>query len=256
MKYHLEYGILYLWEGRLAASAPVLASARALLSPDELTRADRFVTPRHRRRFAMARAQLRMVLGRLVGAAPETLSLTYAEHGKPLLDGGPSFNLSHSEEGVVIAVTREGRLGVDLEQHRPLRDMPALATRYFAADEAALVREAAPADRPEVFFRIWTRKEAFLKALGGGLSIPLRSFSVDPAAGGGASLLRTEGLGEDPATWHLGGLECAPGFTAALAVDRPGFKVARLGPIPGYPPQQPASGSTPVVAFEQIAPLV
>ena len=225
----LNEGVVYVREGRLDASPAILAQARALLSREELTRADRFVAPRHRRRFAMARAQLRRVVGHVTGTPAGDVRFTYAGQGKPLLDGGPSFNLSHSREGVMIAVAREGRLGVDIEHNRQLRDLEGLAARYFAPDETARLRVVARPDRPPTFFRIWTRKEAFLKALGGGLAIPLKSFSVDPGPATQQCLLRVEGLGEDLAEWHVRGVDCAPGFTAAIAMDRTEVTIAPLG---------------------------
>ena len=217
---HLQPGVVYIWEGRLDVPADVVAAARRLLSARERKRADRFVYDRHRRRYTVAQAHLRRVLGQLTGIPPETVRFHYEDKGKPFLPGGPSFNQSHSEDRLMIAVADSGRLGVDIEERRTVRLMLGIADKNFARDEAARLH-AAPADeRRRLFFRIWTRKEAFLKALGFGLTHPLRSFSVDPTPGAAQGLLAVEDLPEDPRRWHIGGVPCAEGAEAALAVDR------------------------------------
>ena len=224
----LRAGVVYVWEGRLNVSAPALAAARSLLSSDERVRADRFVYDHHRRRYTVAQAFLRRVLGTLTDTSPGGIRLSYGKHGKPFLPAGPSFNQSHSRERIMIAVASEGRLGVDIEQTREVRRMDRLAEAKFAPDEAALLRAAPVGDRRMLFFRIWTQKEAFTKALGVGLTVPLKSFSVDPAPGAARGLLRVEGQEENPADWHVAGLPCRPGAEAALAVDRARIEVEAL----------------------------
>ena len=224
----LRPGVVYIWEGRLDVSDRVAAAARTLLSERERKRADRFVYDRHRRRYTVAQAHLRRVLGQLTGTLPADIRFHYEEKGKPFLPGGPSFNQSHSEDRLMIAVAASGRLGVDIEELRRVRLMLGIADKNFARDEAARLH-AVPADqRRRLFFRLWTRKEAFLKALGFGLTHPLRSFSVDPSPGAAQGLLHVEDLPEDPAHWHIGGVGCAEGAEAALAVDRAEVELAPL----------------------------
>lgn len=221
-------GVVYIWEGRLDVPDRVAAAARALLSARERKRADRFVYDRHRRRYTVAQAHLRRVLGQLTGMPPETVRFHYEDKGKPFLPGGPSFNQSHSEDRLMIAVAGSGRLGVDIEERRTVRLMLGIADKNFARDEAARLH-AAPADeRRRLFFRIWTRKEAFLKALGVGLTHPLRSFSVDPTPGAAQGLLHVEDLPEDPARWYIGGVRCREGAEAALAVDQTRVEIRPL----------------------------
>ena len=224
----LRTGVVYIWEGRLDAPDRVTAGARALLSARERKRADRFAYDRHRRRYTVAQAHLRRVLGQLTGTRPEDVRFHYEEKGKPYLAGGPSFNQSHSEERIMIAVAASGRLGVDIEELRRVRLMLGIADKNFARDEATRLHAAPANERRRLFFRIWTRKEAFLKALGFGLTHPLRSFSVDPSPGAPQGLLHVGDLPEEPARWHLGGVTCAPGAEAALAVDRAGIRVQPL----------------------------
>lgn len=215
----LRPGIVYIWEGRLDVPARVTAAARKLLSARERKRADRFAYDRHRRRYTVAQAHLRRVLGQLTDTSPERIHFHYEEKGKPYLPAGPSFNQSHSEDRLMIGVAASGRLGVDIEELRQVRLMLGIADKNFAPDEAARMHAAPANERRRLFFRIWTRKEAFLKALGVGLTHPLRSFSVDPTPGAARGLLQVEDLPEDPAQWYIGGVRCAEGAEAALSVD-------------------------------------
>ena len=224
----LRDGVVYVWEGRLDTPATVTASARALLSDNERARADRFVYDHHRRRYTVAQAHLRRTLGRLTGARPERIRFSHGKHGKPFFNDGPSFNQSHSEERFMIAVANEGRLGVDIEKVRQVRLMARLADKKFARDEVALLRAAPAGGQQAMFFRLWTHKEAFTKALGVGLTIPLSSFSVDPTHTAAKGLVRIDRQDEDPAHWLVAGLPCAPGAKAAFAIDRPGVTVEPL----------------------------
>lgn len=224
----LRPGIVYIWEGRLDVAARVTAAARKLLSANERKRADRFAHDGHRRRYTVAQAHLRRVLGQLTGIPPETVRFHYEEKGKPYLPGGPSFNQSHSKDRLMIAVSASCRLGVDIEEMRQVRLMLGIADKNFAPDEAARLHAVPANERRRIFFRIWTRKEAFLKALGVGLTHPLRSFSVDPTPGAARGLLRVEDLPEDPARWYIDGVRCREGAEAALAVDQAEIEIRPL----------------------------
>ena len=229
----LRSGVVYLWEGRLDVPDRVTAAARKLLSDREKKRADRFVYDRHRRRYTVAQGHLRRVLGQLTHTSPDEIRFQFGEHGKPFLPGGPSFNQSHSEERIMIAVGAEGRLGVDIEEIRPVKYLLGLADKNFAREEAALLHATPDSERFTVFFRLWTRKEAFLKALGFGLTHPLRSFCVDPAPGASQGLLDVGDLPEVPQDWYIGGVPCSAGAEAALAVDRARIEMAPLPYDPG-----------------------
>ncbi len=224
--------MVYIWEGSLDAPDSVTAAARALLSDRETARADRFAYDRHRRRYTLAQAHLRRVLSQLTGPAPQGIRFHFGKHGKPFLPEGPAFNQSHSEDRIMIAVASEGRVGVDIEEIRPVKYLLALADKNFATDEAARLHAAPEAERLTLFFRLWTRKEAFLKALGFGLRRPLRSFSVDPSPDAPKGLLDAGDLPEDTSVWHVGGVPCTAGAEAAVAVDR---ARVRLEPLPYDP---------------------
>jgi len=183
---------------------PVVDDLAKLLAPGERERAYRFRFTRDRGRFIVARAALRQLLGASLGQPPSLVAFTYGPNGKPALadaGAGLCFNLSHSAELALCALAPGTELGVDVEAHRPLDDMDALAERFFAPAEVAWLQQQA--DRMAAFFRLWTCKEAYVKALGLGLSLDTRSFAVDLAAGR---------VGD----WYLRAFTPAPGYAAAL----------------------------------------
>lgn len=217
---------IQLWCIPLHADAPTLTRLSALLTPDEQQRADRFQFPDHRRRFIVGRGALRLLLAAYTGQAATDLRFAYGPKGKPALAGQTlAFNLSHSGELALAAVTRTEPLGIDVERLRPLPDAADIAQRFFAADEAATLAAVAPERREAVFFRGWTRKEAYIKAVGDGLSLPLKSFAVtlDPA-----DPVCFRRIGTDPAAaaqWSLYHLEPEAGYIGALAVRGWGWQV-------------------------------
>jgi 4'-phosphopantetheinyl transferase len=215
----------------IALDAPpdAVAAARALLTPDELERADRFVFPEHRRRFALARAGLRRVLAAYLDEDPAALRFVLGPQGKPALAGRAAleFNLSHSHELALCGVKRGRELGVDVEWMRELTDCLGIARTHFAESERRALAATPPAERALVFFRIWTRKEAFIKALGTGLSHPLDRFEV---TFGPAGALRTiDGDARAAAEWSMVSLEPAEGYMAAVCAPEPGNAVEWVG---------------------------
>lgn len=239
-------GIVYLWEGSLAVSEQEMARARELLCEEEHARADRFGSEVGRRRYTVARARLRELLARLTGTDPRHLRFTYGERGRPELAtelladdhtrlrkqsapcNPPVFNLSHSGDRVVMAVQAEGQIGVDIEELRPLRRVARLARRFLSPDEAELVLGESVAKRDRLFLRLWTRKEALLKGLGGGFAIPPRSFSVPTSA----KVLQGEVCGHDGvelAGWTVSSLASSTDAVAALATDRPFEAISVIG---------------------------
>ena len=185
-----------LWRIDLDGLAP---GADRLLSDAELARAARHTRPLDRDRFVAGRAALRLVLARYGSEAPAGLALQVTPQGKPFLPGGPPFSLSRSGGVALLGVGRDRELGVDLERVREIPEAAGIAARLFGERERAAWR-AAGGDRGEAFLRIWTRKEALLKALGLGL-----------AGAQGAP---------PPEAAELHDLDVAPGHLAALAVAR------------------------------------
>jgi 4'-phosphopantetheinyl transferase len=193
----------------------------SLLSPRERERAARFYRRREQNRFLVSRATLRRILGHYQDVAPSSLRIALNAHGKPELDGSEmlSFNLSHSGNLALIAVTRNRALGVDVEQLRTGVDVERLAARFFSPAEARqLASLAGPEEQVEAFFRCWTRKEAYIKGQGVGLSLGLQSFDVTLAPGQSARIVATRPDAAEAGDWQLRDLQPAPGYAAALAV--------------------------------------
>lgn len=216
----LDDGTVDVWVVRLDTEAKGSAHLAALLSQDEGARAERFVFPHDKRRFVAAHVALRQILGSYAGQSPASLRFTYGPSGKPALTNQPeiTFNLSHSGELALIATSVARELGIDVEYCRPLDDLMLLAEGCFSAQENAVLRALPEDQRMAGFFNCWTRKEAFIKALGAGLSYPLDRFDVSLKPGEPAKLLRVEGdtfaLGE----WTLVSFEPAQHYTAAMAI--------------------------------------
>lgn len=203
----------------------------AVLDPAERARAARFAFPHLQRRYRVGRATLRCALGAWTGQPPGSLVFELGPQGKPALPGGPAFNVSHAAGRLLLAIAPQGRLGVDIELLHPVEDLEAIARHNFADDEREAVLATPTADRDRAFLEIWTRKEALIKALGGGLSIPLQAFSVCLATNPGSLLHRLDLPGETPADWCLRAVSDVPGApeaVAALALDVPDWQLEWL----------------------------
>jgi len=187
-----------------------------LLDPAERARAARFAFARDRRRFIVRRARLRAVLAEATGVAAERLVYTENAHGKPALAGGPKFSASHSHELWAVAVS-DRELGVDLEYHQPGIEWRDLAAGLFGAGECAALDALAEDDVVRGFFDCWARKEAFVKAIGMGLSYPLDAFAVSVTPE--ARLL----AGADG--WRIAKVALAEGYSGALVVADDGAPI-------------------------------
>jgi 4'-phosphopantetheinyl transferase len=203
-------------------SAADEARCLELLSDAERRRAERFLVPAGRSCFTICRAVLRRVLGAAIHRDPTTLIFGYGLYGKPYLaldaDGPlPLFNVSHSGELGIIAVADGLELGADVERVRHFNDMHRIARRFFSAAEVAALEAVPEADFDRAFFRCWTRKEAFIKAIGEGFSRPLASFDVDFASDDGPGAIRVADAPEESARWTVMPLAVPAGYVAALA---------------------------------------
>ena len=216
----LDGGDIHVWRVRLDPEPEVVEALERTLSDDERGRANRFHFARDRRRFIVARGALRSLLARYIGGEPEDVRFAYGERGKPRMADAecPAFNVSHSGELALIAIAAAGAIGVDVEAVRDIEDRDAVAARFFSPREYACIRALPERVRTQSFFACWTRKEAFVKALGDGLSRPLDSFDVTCAPGDAPRL----SIAGDPAVtekWMLTALAPGPGFEAALVAD-------------------------------------
>jgi 4'-phosphopantetheinyl transferase len=198
-----------------------LESFRRTLDASELERAGRFHFEKHRRHFIVARGFLRSVVARYLGSQPEDLRFEYGVYGKPALGSGHTlrFNLSHSNEVALLAVTLDAELGVDVEHVRADFASEDIARRYFSRTEVGVFNALPQEDRVAAFFRCWTRKEAYIKAIGKGFSQALDAFDVTLAPDAQPALLRAED--DDASRWLLIDVEVGEGYAGALMVERP-----------------------------------
>jgi 4'-phosphopantetheinyl transferase len=214
---------VHVWAACLDLPSETLVRLASILSQDESQRADRFRFDTHRNRFIAARAILRSLLGTYLRSAADALQFEYGPNGKPTLaapfvESGLSFNLAHSEDLALIAVTRLGPIGVDVEQSRPVTDVDELVARFFSPRETALFQTLPTSQKNAAFFNLWTRKEAWLKATGEGIAHSLNRIEVTFLPGKPAQLL---GLPETPGSksdWALRELIPATGFVGAVAL--------------------------------------
>lgn len=228
-------GIVAVWNVWIGGE-PDDQRARAVLSGDELARSSRFVFDRHRNRYLARRLALRELLGRYLDRAPSDVRFAYGSHGKPELPGEAlRFSVAHSGDLAVVGLTEQDRLGVDVERIRELQDVDSLAPRVFSKAELQVFHALADPSRSQAFFNCWTRKEAFVKAVGDGLSHPLDEFTVTLRPGEGARLLEVEGSPRRAAAWSLFALSPMDGWVGAVAVERSAAALEHAGWL-GQPP--------------------
>jgi 4'-phosphopantetheinyl transferase len=219
---------VHVWRAALDPAASCVERLQHTLSVDELQRAARFHFPRDRRRFIVARGALRNILGRYTGVPPSELRFRYSAYGKPTLadiEDGLRFNISHSHEVALFAVTRGREVGVDLEYLRMDVACEEIAEHFFSARERASLRALPMEVKHQAFFNCWTRKEAYIKAHGEGLSLPLDQFDVSLAPGEPAALLATRHDHRDVWRWSLQALMPGPGYAAAVVVEGQGWHI-------------------------------
>lgn len=220
----LRDGEIDVWRVNLNRPAEQAESLPQILAPDERDRAARFHFPSDRRRFINARGTLRVLLGRYLGMPPAELQFRYGPFGKPSLTpqcGGDTlrFNVSHSHGLALYAFARGREIGVDLEYIRAGFAGEEMAEGFFSPREVETLR-ALPEDlKTRAFFNCWTRKEAYVKARGEGLSFPLNQLDVAFTPGERASLLYVRDAPSEPLRWSLRELTPAGDYAAALVVE-------------------------------------
>jgi len=214
---------VHVWRTALDLPESQVRSLRQTLTADECQRAERYVFEKDRTHFVVARGLLRVLLGRYLRQEPQHLRFTYGLHGKPALatDMGRvalRFNVSHSHGLALYAITCGREIGVDVERIRPAVVQEKVAERFFSPREVTVLRALPTPLQAPAFFACWTRKEAYIKAKGDGLSLPLDQFDVSLAPGEPAALLHTTWDPQEAACWALQDLAPAPGYRAAVAV--------------------------------------
>ncbi|MBN1217796.1 MAG: 4'-phosphopantetheinyl transferase superfamily protein [Anaerolineae bacterium] len=215
---------VHVWRAELDVPPERVNSLQQILSPDERARAERFHFQTDRDHFVVAHGLLRTILTRYLDLDPAQLRFNYGPYGKPTLTNGLGqeileFNMSHAHGLALYGVTRGRRIGIDLEYVRIDFAYERIAERFFSAQEFAELCILPEAVKPRAFFNGWTRKEAYIKARGDGLSFPLHKFNVSLTPGKPAKLLSVLEDACEASRWLLCELEPGPGYVAALAVE-------------------------------------
>jgi 4'-phosphopantetheinyl transferase len=230
---------VHLWVVRLEAAQDDFARSLGYLSEDETARAKRFYFDRHRRAFVLGRAALRVLLANYLDAGPAELRFQYGQQGKPALAGTAGslrFNVSNSGNLAAYAFTTGCEIGVDIEQHRALHDFENIADRFFSPQETVELLALPDAEKNSAFFNCWARKEAYIKAMGGGLAIPLDSFRVTLRPQDAARMVSIAESEDAARGWTLHDFTPAPDYAGAIA----------------YPDEPRVLQARPVVAVDEL----
>jgi 4'-phosphopantetheinyl transferase len=214
---------IHVWHASLEQPIEIVTSLRSLLSADEIAKADRFKFEKDQRHFTVARGTLRKLLGAYLNTAPEEITFDYSHYGKPSLrDPGAStlkFNLAHSGRVALYAFTVIGEVGVDVEFIRPEFIGDDIARRFFSQAEVRSLDALPDAVRPRAFFTCWSRKEAFIKAKGLGLSLGLDQFDVTLGHDLPAAVLATRWDLSEAARWSLQQIDVGADYAGAFAIE-------------------------------------
>jgi 4'-phosphopantetheinyl transferase len=223
-RFHLGVGDVHVWHAELTNTEDE-RNFEPLLSPDEKERAARFRFQEHRRRFVIARGLLRQVLAAYADVQPQALTFTYSEMGKPELStlhgSSVGFNVSHSGDIAAFGFALGRRIGVDVECIRHDVDVDEIPRRFFSQLEQQTLAALEGREKIQGFFNCWTRKEAYVKAVGSGLSLPLRDFDVSLVPGERAQLLATRPDPDLTSKWSMASIELGEECAAAVVVEGP-----------------------------------
>ena len=230
----LDSGTVHVWKVDLAPTGKLIEKCLGVLTDDERKRARRFRGEQLQHRFIVSHGQLRIVLARYLAIPPRSVEFELGDYGKPRLAGtsldqGLVFNISHSNDIALFAVGYDRAIGVDVEVWRDLRDLEALVDRWFAQEEKVHWQLLHTSQRQAWFFRIWTCKESFVKAVGKGISLGLDRCAVEIEDGARYSRIPDE-CGK-PEQWLLEEIPMGTGISAAVTIKGPCCEV-RLGRLP------------------------
>lgn len=220
----------HIWRAHLREAEARVPVFLKIIAPDERSRAEKFHFQKDRERFIIARGILREIIGRYLQQPPARLRFDYSEYGKPALAGSEDaesfrFNISHSHELALYAFTRDREIGLDVERIDEDVACEQIAERFFSEREVLMLRALPVYQRREAFFNCWTRKEAYIKARGEGLSLPLDRFDVSLAPGEPAALLSVRDGSEESRRWSLQELKPEARYAAAVAVEGSGWRL-------------------------------
>jgi 4'-phosphopantetheinyl transferase len=218
----LAPGEIHVWSVRLDPPPDVVERLGRLLAADEWERANRFRFDKHRRQYVVGRGALRSLISAYTGTRPERVRFRYGDRGKPYIvepAGDLEVNLSNSDEMALVGFVRGIEIGMDIEYLKPMPDCEQISERFFSASERDVLRALPAEKKEEAFFNCWTRKEAYLKAVGTGLAAPLDSFDVTLAPGEPPRMLTLEGDAARAARWCFQHFRPADQYIGALAIE-------------------------------------
>lgn len=221
---------VHLWCASLEQDPQNLRVLHALLAPDELARAGRYYFEKHRNYFIARRGLLRMVLSAYLGIAPTQLQFSYGPFGKPSLKTESynrviQFNLSHSNGMAAYVVSKDRRVGVDVEYLRTIPEATYIAEQFFSPYERNLIHSLPIEERSDAFIKIWACKEAFLKATGEGLTKPLKEIEILLNQGPEGQLSLNHGEQLEASSWRLETIRNIPGYIAVVVAEGPDWKI-------------------------------
>jgi len=221
---------VHVWRASLEAPGTGMAELRCILSRDEVGRANRYLSKSNGRRFLVARGLLRTILGCYLGVSPTALFFDYGRNGKPELvpgcnPGGLRFNLSHTSNTAIYAVTRNRAVGIDIEDPSRTVDMQPIVRRNCSKQEQADLQSVPEEMKRQAFFTCWTRKEAYIKARGDGLSAHLNQITVSLIPGEPARLIETPEGKDEAARWTIKDIKAGGEYIAALIAEGRSWRV-------------------------------
>jgi 4'-phosphopantetheinyl transferase len=229
-KLTLSSNEIHIWCANLDLSIEQIEMFSLTLSADEKIRAQRFHFERHKKFFIAARGILRAILSRYLDIEPHQVRFNYGTRGKPEIAEiygfkNLEFNLSHSEEIALYAITNASKIGIDIEKIRPITDAEQIAKRFFSAKEYTWLSELSPSEKPAAFFSLWTCKEAYLKAIGEGLAFGLDRFEISISPNESPKIISIQGNYQAGIPWVLQQLNPVFGYVGSVAVkaDNPCF---------------------------------
>ncbi len=209
---------IHIWSVDLDRDRHLVLRLNEVLTDLERHRAAKFVNPLHRDRWTVARGYLRQILSQYLDLTPEQIVFTYGQQGKPAIEGNPiQFNLSHSHDRAVYAISAKYPVGIDLEYIHPI-GAAGLVDRFFSPSEQAVFHALPESQQQAAFFHAWTQKEAYLKACGTGLSIPLDQIEVSIDPDTPARILATPSTQPSTDIWQIHKLKISPEYAGAIAI--------------------------------------
>lgn len=226
----LTRDVVHVWLAHVGIYSSAIGNISPVLSDDEQAKAAKFYFERDRRRYAAAHSILRILLGRYLDCDPLAIRLRTNSHGKPAIDTPRqvqtlTFNLSHSHELALFAFTCSREIGVDVEYMRSNIEYEQLAHHSFSPNEQQTLHDLLDGEKSQGFFNAWTRKEAYIKARGLGLYLPLHLFDVSLRPGEPATLLASREDAREATRWTMRALAPEAGYAGALCVEGGGWKL-------------------------------